>query len=72
MRLHPKTTKVSCRPLAPIKLTRLRLRTFRPDSRSPNACGAIDRVVFITVARIDALKTDPRCLPPSNATTAAK
>jgi hypothetical protein len=44
------------RPVPPIKLARLRLRTFRPDSSSPNACGAIDRIIFVTVPRVDALQ----------------
>lgn len=53
------------RPLAPIKLARMRLRTFRPDSstdfQSKEKIGRSDFDVFITVPRIDAL-TKP--LPP--------
>ncbi|MBO9459002.1 hypothetical protein [Labrenzia sp. R5_0] len=47
------------RPLAPIKLMRMRLRTFRPDSSTPfygtNHISRTDFVVFITMPRIDAL-----------------
>lgn len=44
------------RPVPPIKLARMRLRTFRPDSSVDRySHRSLDVVVFLTVPRVDAL-----------------
>ncbi|WP_395175074.1 hypothetical protein [Roseibium alexandrii] len=59
MKPLPQTRSVANRPVPPIKLARLRLRTFRPDSSTYRSgwskTGHMDCLVFITIRRVDAL-----------------
>ncbi|MBO6755451.1 MAG: hypothetical protein JJ902_03940 [Roseibium sp.] len=47
------------RPIAPIKIGWIEIRTFRPDSSSPPE-GHMDRPAFISIARVDALTHQPK------------